>query len=156
MNTSGGKNCGITLRTRQYPILSLFDEMNRLFEDAVPSSQSARNVGGFKPHIDLVEGEKEYVLTGDFPGLDVADIDIELRDNAITLRGEKRSQHEHNEGERGHTERTFGAFSRSFSFHVEVDEDNATADLKNGVLTVRVPKSERVLKGAKKLSIKIS
>jgi HSP20 family protein len=156
MNTSGGKNGGVTLRTRQYPILSLFDEVNRLFEDAVPFAQSARSVGGFKPHIDLVEGEKEYVLTGEFPGLNVGDIDIELRDNAITLRGEKRSQREHKEGERVHTERSYGAFSRSFSFHVEVDEDNATADMKSGVLTVRVPKSAKVLKGAKKLSIKVS
>lgn len=154
MNTSGGKGSGVTLRTRQYPILSLFDEMNRLFEDAVPFAQTARSTNSFKPNIDLVEGEKEYVLTGEFPGLDVADIEIELRDNAITLRGEKRSQHEHREGDRVHIERTFGSFIRSFSFGVEVDEDNATADMKNGLLTVRVPKSAKVLKGSKKLSIK--
>lgn len=155
MNTSGGKGSGTGLGTRQYLILSLFDEMNRLLEDAVPFAQSARSTGGFKPHIDLVESQKEYVLTGDFPGLDVRDIEIELRDNAITLRGEKRTQQEHKEGDRVHTERTFGAFSRSFSFHIEVDEDNATAEMKNGALTVRVPKSAKVLKGAKKVSIKI-
>lgn len=156
MNNSGGKSGGATLRTRQYPILSLFDEMNRLFEDAVPFAQTARAVSNFRPTIDLVEGEKEYLLTGEFPGLDVRDIDIELRDNALTLRGEKRSQYEHKEGDRAHLERTYGVFNRTFTFGVEVDEDNATADMKNGVLTVRVPKSAKVLRGAKKLSINAS
>ncbi|MFN4895985.1 MAG: Hsp20/alpha crystallin family protein [Pseudomonadota bacterium] len=154
MNASGGKNGGTFLRPRQYPILSLFDEMNRLFEDAVPFTQTARGGSGFKPTIDLVEGEKEYILTGEFPGLDVADIEIELRDNTITLRGEKRSHYEQKEGDRVHIERAFGSFCRSFSFNVEVDEDNAAADMKNGVLTVRIPKSAKVLRGTKKLSIK--
>lgn len=153
MNTSGNKSSRVTLRTRQYPILSLFDEMNRLFEDAVPFAQSARGSSGFKPNIDLTEREKEYILTGEFPGLDANDIDIELRDNSLTLRGEKRSQHEHKDGERVHIERSFGSFSRSFSFGVEIDEDNASAEMKNGVLTIHVPKSVKVLKGAKKLSI---
>ena len=151
---SGSRGGRGLVRAYQYPILSLFDEMNRLFEDAVPSS--GRGAVAFKPQIDLTETEKEYVLHGEFPGLEASEISIELKDNTLTLSGEKRAVHEHKEGNRVHVERSFGSFSRSIPFPVEVDEDNTTAEMKNGVLTVRVPKSQEVLPKTKKVSIKTS
>ena len=84
------------------------------------------------------------------------DIHIELKDNTITLSGEKRYEHEQKEGERAYVERAYGSFSRTIPFDLEIDEDNATAAMKNGVLTIKVPKSAKVIKGAKKLSIKSS
>jgi len=151
--TRGGKN---VTRGFGYPMLSLFDEMNRFFEDALPVAQTTRSQAGFKPHIDITESEREYVIHGEFPGLEAAEISLELKDNSITLSGEKRTQQEYKEGNRVHVERSFGSFSRMIPFAVEVDEDNATAEMKNGVLTIRVPKSSKAIKGAKKLSIKAS
>lgn len=147
----GGK--GIS-RSFGYPMLSLFDEMNRLFEDALPAAESARSVGGFNPRIDVTETDKEYVIRGEFPGLESSEISLELRDNSIILSGEKRATHEEKDGEKLRVERSFGAFSRAIQFPLEVDEDNATAEMKSGVLTVKVPKSAKVLRGTKKLSIK--
>jgi HSP20 family protein len=151
---AGNKSGRGVVRAYQYPILSLFDEMNRLFEDALPTPQASRSVGTFQPKIDVAETKEGYEIHGEFPGMETADISIELRDNTLTLSGEKRSSHEFKEGERVHLERSFGLFSRSIPFAVEIDEDKSTAEMKNGVLSIRVPKSEKVVRGAKKLSIK--
>ena len=142
------------LRTQQFPLLSLFDEVNRLFDDTTPSLRSGVSMSNFSPTVDLKETATEYQLTGEFPGLDAKDVQIELRDNSICLSGEKRHEHEQKEGERVYRERSYGSFTRTISFEVEVDEDNATADMKNGVLTVKIPKSQKAVKGAKKLTIK--
>lgn len=151
---SGNRGAKGLTRGFAYPMLSLFDEMNRLFEDTLPVTHAARGVAAFKPQIDVAETEKEYLIHGEFPGLEASEISLEMADNTLTLRGEKRLESEHKEGERIHIERSFGSFARAIPFTVEVDEDNATAEMRNGVLTVRVPKSSKVIKGTKKLSIK--
>lgn len=139
-------------RATGYPILSLFDEMNRFFDEA--GSTASRSVNAFTPRVDLKETANEFVLNGEFPGMTKESINIELKDNTLTLRGEKRLENEKKEGEKTYIERSYGTFLRSFPFEVEIDEDNATAEMKDGILTVRVPKSAKVIKGAKKLSIK--
>ena len=146
-------------RARNYPVLSLFDEVNRLFEDTLPAgnwSDGSRNVANFSPKLDIKENEREFVLTGEFPGMQDKDIQIELKDNTVTLSGEKKFEHEQKEGEKTYIERAFGSFTRTVPFSVEIDEDNATAAMKNGVLTLTVPKSAKVIKGAKKVSIKLN
>ena len=139
-------------RGRNYPILSLFDEMNRFFDDA--GSVASTNLSNYIPSIDLKDTPSEYVLSAEFPGMSKEQINIELKDNTITLSGEKRTNEEKKEGEKTYTERSYGSFLRSFPFDAEIDEDNASAEMKDGVLTIKVPKSAKVVKGAKKLSIK--
>ena len=138
---------------RSYPMLGLMDEISRLFDDT-RTPESGYFEKGFNPPFDIKETEREYVLSGEFSGLEAKDINIEAKDNAITFSGEKRSENERKEGERAHIERYYGSFSRTINFDVEIDEDNISANMKNGVLTVTVPKSEKIIKGAKKISIK--
>jgi len=138
-------------RGRNYPILSLFDEMNRFFDEAGTAVNS--NKSTFSPRFDLKETATEFVLTGEFPGMDKDKINVELKDNTLMLSGEKRCEYERKEGENTYIERSYGVFSRTFPFETEIDEDNAVADMKDGVLTIKIPKSAKVLKGAKKLSI---
>lgn len=144
-------------RSRNYPMLSLFDEVNRLFEDALPASswsEDSRNFLNFTPKLDIRETEREYVITGEFPGMQDKDIQIELKDNTVTFSGEKKFEHEQKDGEKTYVERSYGSFRRTIPFAVEIDEDNTSAAMKNGVLTLTVPKSEKVVRGAKKVSIK--
>jgi HSP20 family protein len=144
---------------RNYPVLTLFDEVNRLLEESLPAgtwSEGSRNLANFTPKIDIKETEREFILIGEFPGMQDKDIQIELKDNTVKLSGEKKFEHEQKEGERTYVERSYGSFSRTIPFNVEIDEDNTTATMKNGVLTLTVPKSAKVIKGAKKVSIKTS
>lgn len=95
-------------------------------------------------------------MRGEFPGVTAEGVTIELKYNSITLSGKKRSEHEKAEGTRHYVERSFGSFYRSFTFDSEIDEDNALAEMKNGVLTVKIPKAAKEVKSAKRLSIKTS
>jgi HSP20 family protein len=150
--TNGNKRL---VRAGQYPVLSLFDELNRFFDDTRPTA-SRTSLGKFAPHLDLTENDTEYLIKGDLPGLQVSDVNIELRDNTLVISGERRDESERKEGEVTYYERSFGSFSRTVPFSVEIDEDNASAEMKNGVLSIRVPKSAKEVKGSKKLSIKTS
>lgn len=152
MYSSSGKNNRVT----RYPMLTLFDEVNRFFEEAIPAAQSSRNLSTFNPPLDVTETEREYIITGEFPGIDAEKVNIELKENTLTLSGEKRHEQERTEGTRHYVERSFGSFARTVSFDVEIDEDNALAEMRNGVLTIRVPKAPKEIKGSKKLSIKAS
>ena len=152
MYSSSGRNN----RSTRYPMLTLFDEVNRFFEEAIPAAQSSRRLSTFTPPIDVTETEAEYVITGEFPGIDAERVNIELKENALTLTGEKHQEPERGEGTRHYLERSFGSFARTISFYIEIDEDYALAEMKNGVLTITVPKAPKGIKGSKKLSIKAS
>ena len=96
--------------------------------------------GGWAPSVDLHETEYKYVVTAEVPGLNREDIEIHVRDGRLTLSGTRRSRgascEQYHRVERGH-----GAFSRTFHLPLAIDEDQITADLKDGVLTVVVPKT---------------
>lgn len=141
---------------RNYPMLSLFEEMNRFFDEVSPGDSSSKGFTQFNPKLDVKETPTEFILTGEFAGMDEKEITIEVHENTLTLSGEKKFEHEHKEGERVWIERSFGTFSRTIPFEVEVDEDNARAEMKNGLLKITIPKSAKVVKGAKKLSIKMN
>jgi HSP20 family protein len=117
----------------------LFDDMFRGFEGRLPSvGFGGTGLGGW-PHTDVIETEKEYRVTAELPGLEEKDIDLTVQDGVLTLKGEKRMEHE-SEGAR-YSERYYGRFQRSIAVGADVDEDKVSASFKNGVLTVVLPKS---------------
>lgn len=96
------------------------------------------------PATDVVEGEKEIRVMAEMPGLARKDIEIDVENNLLTIRGEKREERE--EGQEGTwhlSERRYGTFSRSFVLPRDVEADNIGANFENGVLTVSIPKSEK-------------
>ncbi len=100
-----------------------------------PEMQSA-----YFPSFDIKETAKGYVFIADLPGVKQEDLDINLTGNRLTITGRRESE-ERKEGENFFaTERSFGNFRRTFSLPEGVDGNNVVADLKNGVLTLTVPK----------------
>ena len=97
---------------------------------------------GFLPAIDLAVGENDMVLTMDLPGFTTDDVQIELLNGQLVVRGE-RKRPEVAEGSRwALTERTFGSFERRIRLPQGVDPDAITASMDNGVLSLIVPKPE--------------
>jgi HSP20 family protein len=96
--------------------------------------------GGWAPPVDLHETEHKYVVTAEVPGLKREDIQIHVQDGRLTLSGtrpdRRASCEQYHRVERGH-----GAFSRTFHLPLAIAEDQISADLKDGVLTVVVPKT---------------
>ncbi|HVZ72844.1 MAG TPA: Hsp20/alpha crystallin family protein [Polyangia bacterium] len=98
----------------------------------------------FAPEIDVRETKDAYVFRADVPGITQNDIEVQLTGNVLAIAGERKTESTH-EGERAYAnERTYGRFSRSFVLPDGVDGEHVTADLKDGVLTVTVPKKPEV------------
>lgn len=106
----------------------------------------------FTPHCDIVESEDEYKILLDLPGLSKKEINIALKDQVLTIKGER--SEELSEGEiRRRQERRLGVFSRSFALPESVNAAETDARFRNGVLTISMPKSD-VLKDSKSIPIK--
>jgi len=99
----------------------------------------------FAPAVDVVERPDSFEIAAELPGLKPEDVEVKLENGILTLSG-KRTYEAKDEREGYHrVERRYGSFARSFSLPKDVRGDDITADLKNGVLTVRVPKDARAL-----------
>ncbi len=110
--------------------------------DSMPVRPAGR--GGFLPPADIAVGEHDTVLTMDLPGLTADDLEIEVVDGQLVVRGERR-QPQLGEGSRwAHNERTFGAFERRVTLPKGIDPDAITASMDNGVLSLIVPKPDRM------------
>ena len=98
----------------------------------------------FMPTFDVKETKDAYLIHADLPGVSETDLDITVTENALTVVG-KRSSGQSDESERYYAmERGYGAFSRTFGLPDGANSDELSADLKNGVLTVHIPKRPEV------------
>ena len=140
----------------RHPLVALRDEVDRLFDDfftgfaAQPFRRKAldadpwrRFQGMFEgtfPIADVVEADQDYRITAELPGMGEKDIEIALAGDVLTLKGEKKEEHEEKAANRFVAERRYGAFQRSFTLPEDADAERITAAFKNGVLTVSLPK----------------
>ena len=105
------------------------------FDDAFARS-FGRPVGGWLPAADVTRDEGEIVITMDLPGMTADDVEVELHDHSLTISGERSNQ---SRGDKASRERRFGRFTRSFALPLSgLEDDDVTAELENGELTVRV------------------
>ena len=135
--------------------LSHFDPLAnlRLFEDAFTRlvNEPAAN-RPWAPAVDIYETENELVLKADIPEVDLKDIDIQVENGTLTLKGERKFETHEGAKEGYHRiERSYGSFVRCFSLPETVDAEKVGAAYKNGVLTISMPKKEV----AKPRSIKV-
>ena len=122
-------------------LATLQSQMDRLF-DTVGSSPWPSARMGYFPVVDIVESEDAYVLRAELPGIRKEDVKVHLVDNVLTIKGEKSSEQTEEKAQYLHTERTFGTFERSFTLGTPIQVDSVTAKYVDGVLEVRVAKSE--------------
>jgi HSP20 family protein len=121
---------------------TLQSDVNRLFDGFFGRSASPSSGRRWIPAMDLVETEDHLVLRADLPGLDREDIEIEVKDNVLTVAGERKAEHEE-KGEGFHrVERAFGRFSRSLDLPHGIAAEEVDARFDRGVLEVRIPKPE--------------
>jgi len=115
----------------------------RVFQDTVSRLLSDQtSARPWSPSVDIFETENELVLKADVPGIDLKDIDIQLENGTLTLKGERKfEKDEHTKGFH-RTERSYGSFARYFTVPDTVDTEHVRAEYHNGVLTVTLPKKE--------------
>jgi HSP20 family protein len=130
--------------------------MNRLFDDVFRGFGTFGSLGrpmmegqfGW-PRIELDETDKAVTVSAELPGLSEKDVQVEIANGILSIRGEKKSEHDN--GGR-YSERYYGSFERRIPLD-GVQEDKAEANFRNGVLTVSLPKTEQASQNVKRITI---
>ena len=118
----------------------LQEQVNRLFDTSFPGRSDNSALTTWAPAVDIYETENELVVKADLPDINEKDLDVRIENNTLTIRGERKFEKKVTEDNYLRVERTYGAFSRSFSLPNTVNSEAIKADYKNGVLTVELPK----------------
>ncbi|NLX24110.1 MAG: Hsp20/alpha crystallin family protein [Phycisphaerae bacterium] len=100
---------------------------------------------GWGPAVDVSEDDKQVTVRAEIPGVDPKDLDVTVSGDTLTLSGEKKEETHEEKGGWYHAERRFGSFRRTLRLPAEVDADEVEATYQNGVLTVRLNKTERAV-----------
>jgi HSP20 family protein len=126
-------------------LMQMREEMDRLFNAFLrrgDGEEGSWGQGIWAPPVDIYETDEAFVLEAELPGFTKEEVNIELHDNRLTLRGERKPATEVKEEQYRRRERAYGRFERTFLLPTMVDADKVTANFANGVLELRLPKSE--------------
>jgi HSP20 family protein len=115
----------------------------RLFQDTLGRILDESTAGRpWTPAVDILETENELVLKADLPDVEMKDIHVELENGTLSLKGQRKFESEKKEKGYHRIERSYGTFARYFAMPDTVDPEKISAEYKNGVLTVTLPKKE--------------
>ena len=140
-----------------------FEVMERRLEDFfrrpssfLPSWLPGMKMPGieeFAPSIDILTKGDNVVVKAELPGMKKEDIDVDLTEDTITISGEKQKEEKVEKKDYHSIERSYGSFKRSFSLPSQVQTEKASAKFKDGVLEIKIPKTEEAKKKEKKVMI---
>lgn len=124
------------------PFMSLQREIDRLFEDFSRGFPTIAGNGAtaLMPSMDVTETDKEIEITAELPGLEEKDVQINVADNILTIRGEKKAEKEQKDKNYRLVERSYGSFERTLELPEGVNADAIKANISKGLLKVTIPK----------------
>lgn len=133
-------------------IFDLHRQVNRLFDDLFEQGPLAPLASGLTPGaagtgwppLEVDQQDDRIRVVAELPGVEEKDIELSVEDGVLSLSGEKRSERTE---ENGYSERSYGRFERRIALPANVDEENCTAEFRNGVLTVTLPRAEEKARG---------
>ena len=126
-------------------MFSLRHQMNHLFDDVFrPIVRDNRQslMWNWHPTVDIYDNDENFVITAELPGIDKKDIAIDVKDGVLTLKGIRSSDNEVKKEKYYRRERTFGKFERTFRLPLDIDPEKISANYKDGVLKIDIPKPE--------------
>jgi HSP20 family protein len=124
-----------------FGLRGLQDEMNRMFSDFFDETSDTK-LSHLAPSLDVVDGKDDIQVHVELPGIAREDVDISLKEDVLTIRGEKKEKKEEKGENRYYVERSYGTFSRTINLPAKVRADQVKASYKDGVLEVSLPKAE--------------
>jgi HSP20 family protein len=126
-------------------IQSFQEEMNRMFNEFFRGGNGGEQgwlAGAWTPPVDIYETDDALVLKAELPGVSKDDVSIEIHNNTLILRGERKHEAEVKEDHYHRVERAYGTFQRSFVLPTMVDQEKVQASYHDGILELRLPKLE--------------
>jgi len=143
------------------PFEALRSEMNHVFDGffrdfgLAPWGQFRDVLGdGVSPRVDIAENENEVQVKAELPGLSEKEVEVSLAGGVLVLKGEKKQETQEKRGDRQYRECTYGSFHREIQLPCEVQDDKAEAAFKNGLLTIRIPKTAEAKRKTHKIQVK--
>ncbi len=133
--------------TSRFGTTPFFQTMTPFFQTRLDTSLSLPS-----PAVDITEEEGAFKVSAEVPGMSEKNIDVSLSGDMLTIKGEKRQEREEKGDNRYLSERSYGAFQRSFSLPEDVDREKIAASFDKGVLTVTLPRSTKA--APKKIEVK--
>jgi HSP20 family protein len=136
---------------------ALQERMNRLFSDVraqAPVRGEEIVQGAWVPAVDIFETNEAIVLKAELPGITSQDISVEVKDNTLTLKGEKKFEKEVKEENYHRVERSYGSFQRAFTLPGTIHQEKVKAKFKDGILEITLPKVEEAK--PKQIKVEIS
>jgi len=127
-------------------ILTLRDRMDRLFDDSLARLKGTEEDvahSAWSPAVDIYETVDNLVINVEIPGMNKDDITVEVKNNTLCLKGERKFEKDVKEENYHRIERSYGAFYRVFSLPANINQNKVKASYKNGVLEISIPKEEK-------------
>jgi HSP20 family protein len=128
-----------------YLMESIQDELNKIIKDSFgelefPEFSMERTIKTWRPAVEMTESDGKYFLKAELPGLEKDNIEVEIREDYITIKAESKHKVEEKHENLYKSELKYGKFLRTISFPSKININEAKAEYKNGILTVEVPK----------------
>jgi HSP20 family protein len=123
-------------------LMNVHEQLNKVFEEDLRRNSPDLEYGNWAPAVDLREEDSQFVIQADMPGMKKEDIDVNVENNVLTVRGERRFEAEVKKENYHRIERAYGKFARSFTLPARVVTDGIAANYKDGILEVVIPKAE--------------
>ncbi len=122
---------------------TLQNRVNRFFDDMFPEISAGDDMGlmDWRPVVDTYEKDNAIVVNAELPGVKKEDVSIDVKNNVLTISGERKDEENVNRDDYYRSERFYGRFQRSFTLPDNVDADKVDATYKDGVLEVKIPKT---------------
>jgi len=136
---------------------TLQDRINRVFDDALSRSKDYDDEVSkcdWRPIVDIFDSEKAIVINAELPGVTRDNITLDVKENTLTLKGERKTDEEVKKDNFYRMERCFGTFERAFTLPSTVDPEKITANFKDGILRIEIPKPAE--KRPKQISINVA
>ena len=131
---------------------SLFNEVDSWFNNATSDLPAFFNdISEWKHSFEVLNSDDSYRVRADLPGMIKKDVDIEISDDVITIKGERKNQYS---DKSNYSEFSYGKFSRSFNLPDDVKQEAIKASMKDGVLALEIPRTEQIETKTKKIAIK--
>jgi HSP20 family protein len=128
-------------------------EINALFQDDFFPASAGLFDRTYSPAVDVVENDEHYLVSCEVPGMSESDIDVQLADNVLTIKGTKKEKEEESDKRWFKRETWYGSFQRTIPLPAGIESDKIEAVLENGMLMLTLPKKEEVK--PKQISVRV-